>query len=181
MIEEDLYDKIEPVLKRAGMTVDDGEEYREPQIDILRYYQRPIRLHWVPVLGMGRSVLAVVRQPIDIGIAADGYSKLLRRLAMAAHGRYPPWPTGRGLVLGLTAIVLTPEPIRPEDDEALDRVLNAWKRSRVVPLGLFRLNLGQQAMAHTLAQAPSDLFPELNDLANTLAESFRRFVPLLPP
>ncbi|CAN5905939.1 hypothetical protein BH23PLA1_BH23PLA1_22970 [soil metagenome] len=181
MTEEDLYERIDPVLQRSGMMIDDGEEFREPALDILRYYQRPIRLHWVPVVGSGRSVLAVVRQPVDVGIAADGYSRLVRRLAMAAHGRYPPWPSGPGLAIGLTAIILTPEPIRPEDDDALDRALASLKRSRIVPIGLFRLNLGQQAMAHSLATVPGGPFPEPTELAETLAETFRRFVPLLPP
>ena len=40
---------------------------------------------------------------------------------MAANGRFPPW---NGLVIGLTAIVLTPEPIAPGDDAMLRQVLD---------------------------------------------------------
>ena len=99
---------------------------------------------------------------------------------MAAHGRYPPWPRGRGLVLGLTAIVVTPEPIGPDEDAALGCVLSRPNQSRIVPLGLIRLNLGQEVMSFALSPTPGDLFPEPAALADALSEVFRRHVPLLP-
>ncbi|HEX8200322.1 MAG TPA: hypothetical protein VF590_07535 [Isosphaeraceae bacterium] len=182
MIDEDLFARIDPVLRTLGSVPDVGEEFREPPLDILRYYRRPVRLSWLPVLGRASSVVAVVRQPRDVGFSSDGYRRLLNRLALAASGRYPPWGTG-GSVLVLTVIVLTPEPIAPDDDATMRGILGgpARTRTRAVPLALIRLNLGQEAMAYALATGPEGLFPEPEALADALTPHFRRFVPVLPP
>src|SRR5437899_6580994 len=123
MIEDELLAMIDAVLRPIGSVPDVGEDYREPPLDVLRYAIRPVRLHRVPILGRALSVVAVARQPIDVGIAGDGYTRLLKRLAMAVNGRYPPWRWDRGLAIGLTAVVLTPEPIGAEDDGALKKAL----------------------------------------------------------
>jgi hypothetical protein len=177
MLEDDLYAILDPVLRPMGSAAGAGEEYREPPLDVRRYYARPVRLSRLPVLGRALSVVAVVRQPVDLSLAGDGYRTLLRRTAMAAGGRYP--PLRRGLSIGLTAVVLTPEPIGPEDDAALRRALGPLARTRAVPLGLFRLNLGQEALSLALARGPDGLFPEPEALADSLTGRFRRFVPLL--
>jgi len=177
VIEDDFWERINPVLKGLGATQDDGEEFREPPLDVLRYDVRPVRLHRVPLLGRALGVVATVRQPMDVALTDGGYGTLLRRLAMAVNGRYPPWP--RGLTVGLTAIVLTPEPIGPGDDAALQAALAASPRMRAVPLGLLRVNLGQEAMAFALTAGPPGLFPEGEALADALTPHFRRFVGLL--
>ncbi len=121
--------------------------------------------------------MAVVRQPVDIDGSKAGYERFLTRLAMAANGRFPPW---RGLVIGLTALVLTPEPIGPGDDAMLREVLDVkLRRMRVVPFGLIRINLGQEAMALAVNSSPDDLFTEPSRLADALCEHFRRYVPLI--
>lgn len=180
MLEDQLFDIIGPALTRLGSRLDEGEEFREPPLDVLRYYRRPVRLHWTPMIGRAQSVVAVARQPIDVGLSGTpaDYRALLARLAMAVNGRYPP---GRRLgfgCVGLTAVVLTPEPIAAEDDDRLDAALKAPARSRVVPLGLIRLNLGQEAMSFRVAGGPDGLFPEPVALADALTPRFRRFVPL---
>jgi hypothetical protein len=63
----------------------------------------------------------VARQPVDVDESRAGSERLPTRLAMAANGRFPPW---RGFVIGLTALVLTPEPISPGDDALLRKVLS---------------------------------------------------------
>ena len=97
---------------------------------------------------------------------------------MAANGRFPPW---KGLVIGLTAVVLTPEPIAPGDDAMLRQVARRTKlrRMRVVPFGLIRVNLGQEAIALAINSSPDGLFPEPARLADLLCEHLRRFVPLI--
>lgn len=175
MTEDQFFEIITPVLREVGSVPDLGEEYHTPPLDVLRYYRRPVKVHWVPWLGRGQSVVAVVRQPVDVGFSKDGYGRLLNRLAMAANTRYPP---GRGLVLGLTALMLTPEPIGPDEDKILGAVLGGLKRSRAVPLGLFRLNLGQEAVSFSLTASPGQLFPEPEKLADVLSLRFRRFVPM---
>jgi hypothetical protein len=101
----------------------------------------------------------------------------MTRLAMAVNGRFPPW---RGLVIGLTAVILTPEPIMPTDETILRNVLEVkLKRMRVVPFGLFRVNLGQEAVAMAIHSSPDGLFSEPVRLADTLCERFRRYVPLV--
>jgi hypothetical protein len=191
MIEDQLFEIIDPLLKSAGAVVEAGEEYRTPPLDVLRYYWRPVRLHRVPLLGRASSVVAVVRQPVDVGFRPDVYRTFLTRLAMAVNGRFPPWTWSRrrgfaitgGLVIGLTALILTPEPIGPEDDATLGQVLGGvpatLRRTRSVPLGLLRVNLGQEALAFALAPGPAGLFAEPERLADTLALHFRRFVPLM--
>jgi hypothetical protein len=86
-------------------------------------------------------------------------------------------------VIGLSAVVLTPEPIGPEDDATLGQILGGFSatrtRTRAVPLGLFRVNLGQEALAFTLAPGPPGLFTEPEALADALALHFRRFVPMM--
>jgi hypothetical protein len=192
MLEERLYEIIDPALHSAGAVVEEGEEYRSPPLDVLRYYRRPVRLHWVPLLGRASSVVAVARQPVDVAFRPDDYRTFLTRLAMAVNGRFPPWSWNRpgrgaagsgGLVVGLTALILTPEPIGPEDDATLARVLGEFSarraRTRAVPLGVLRVNLGQEALAFALAPGPDRLFPEPEDLADILSLHLRRFVPLL--
>jgi hypothetical protein len=199
MLEERFLETIDPVLRATGAVVEAGEEYRAPPLEILRYYFRPVRLHWVPLLGRASSVVAVVRQPVDAGFRPDPYRTFLTRLALAVNGRFPPlrwprlgpWLRGRdrftcgGLVIGLTALVLTPEPIGPEDDRLLGEVLGTLSarrtRTRAVPLGLLRVNLGQEALAFALAPGPAGLFTEPEALADALSVQLRRFVPLVGP
>ncbi len=76
-------------------------------------------------------------------------------------------------------VVVTPEPIGPEDDAALSRALEDLPRMRAVPLGLFRVNLGQEACSFALRRGPENLFPEPDALADAFAEKLRRFAPRL--
>jgi hypothetical protein len=178
MIEDDLFTVLDDVLNPLGSSEEDGEEYREPAIDVLRFYRRPVRLHWLPWIGRAWSVVAVVRQPIDVGFK-EGYPTLLDRVARATHSRFTPGRDGRWGMIGLTMVVLTPEPIGPDDDATLQKTLAPGRRTRVVPLGLIRLNLGQEAMAMALTTSPDDLFPEPVALADVLTTKFRRFVSLM--
>src|SRR5262249_32913179 len=141
------------------------------------YHRRVVRLSRMPLLGRALGVVMVVRQPVDIEGSRTGYQHLMTRLAMAANGRYPPW---RGWVVGLTALGLTPEPIGPADERIVRQVLDFRpRRIRVVPFGLFRINLGQEAMALTIKTSPDGLFSEAGRLADALCEHFRRYVPLV--
>jgi hypothetical protein len=177
MVEDRFIELIETSLKAGGSSLEDGEEFRAPPLDVLRYYRRAVRLNRIPFLGTAQSVIAVARQPVDVEGSAAGYGRLLDRVARAANGRFPPW---RGLVIGLTALVLTPEPIVPGDDAMLGRVLDArLRRLRVVPFGLLRVNLGQEAVALAARRSPDDLFPESLRLADLVCEHLRRFVPLV--
>ena len=177
MLEERLFELIDPVLRLAGATLEPGEEFREPPLDVLRYYRRAVIWSGIPIVGRAVSVVAVVRQPVDVELSDAGYSRLLTRLAMAASGRFPPW---KGLAIGLTGLVVTPEPIGPSDDAVLGRALGgSLRRFRVVSVGLIRVNLGQEATAFAMKTSPDQLFTEPARLADTLSEHFRRFVPLI--
>ena len=133
---------------------------------------RRVSLNWVPILGEAHSVVAVVRQPVDIDNSKAAQIRLLTRLAMAVNGRFPPW---RGLVIGLTSLVLTPEPIEPADDAMLREVLGVkLGRMRVVPFGLIRVNLGQEAIALAVNSSPDELFTEPTLLADPLCEKFQQ-------
>ncbi len=177
MIEDHLMELIDPLLREAGSTLEEGEEFRDPPLDVLRFYRRVVRLSRLPLIGKSQSVVVVARQPVDVDGTRAAYERLLMRLAMAANGRFPPW---RGLVIGLTALVLTPEPIVAGDDAMLREVLGIkLRKMRVVPFGLLRINLGQEAMALALQADPDGRFTEPVQLADALCERFRRFVPLI--
>jgi hypothetical protein len=177
VIDDRLFQLIDLSLQAIGSTEEVGEEYRKPLLDVLRYYRRGVRWSGIPVLGKGQSVVAVVRQPIDVGLSVSSYTELLIRLAGAVSSRFPPW---KGLVVGLTVVVLTPEPIGPGDDAVLSQVLAVpLRRFRVVPFGVFRVNLGQEAVSFALKASPDQLFREPERLADALSEHLRRFVPLI--
>jgi hypothetical protein len=177
MIEDQFIELIDPILKAGNSILEEGEEFREPPLDVLRYYRRAVRLNWVPSIGTAQSVVALVRQAVDIDGSKSGYERFLIRIASAANGRFPPW---RGLTIGLTVLVLTPEPIESGDDRVLRQVLDIkLRRMRVVPFGLIRINLGQEAMAMAVNSSPDDLFSEPGRLADALTLQFRRFVPLI--
>jgi hypothetical protein len=166
---------MDPVLLSAATALEAGEDFRQPPLDILRYYRRSVRWNVVPLLGWAQSVVAVVRQPVDIDFSDAGYHQLLTRVASATSGRFPPH---KGLVIGLTGLVLTPEPIGPGDDAVLTSVLGrSLRRFRVVPFGLIRVNLGQEAFAFALRASPDQLFPEPLQLAEALCEHLRRYLP----
>lgn len=175
MLQDDLLDLIDDQLKPIGFRPEVGEEYERPALDVLRYATRMVRVGLLPVVGRCRSVVAVVRQPIDLG--AGGAVELRGRLASAINARFPPWPRGGGASVALTVVVVTPEPIQPEEDAVLARALSVPRRSRIVPLGWFRLNLGQEAMSFALAEGPDQLFPEPQLLAEAFSTRFRRFLP----
>jgi hypothetical protein len=183
MTEDGLFDRINPALRELGSIPEEGEEFRRPPLDVLRYYRRGVRLHWMPWFGRGLSVVAVARQPADVALSTAGYRTLLTRLAMAVNGRFPPWGLGRhpkGLVLGMTALILTPEPIGPGDDDVLRSVVSGrpLPRQRAVPLGVLRVNLGQEALSYGLASGPAGAFTEPIALADALTNDLKRFVPL---
>lgn len=177
MIEDQLVELIEPSLEQLGSSFQGGEEFRQPPLDVLRYYRRGVRTSRIPLVGQAQSVVMLARQPVDIDGSRSAYERLLIRLAMAANGRFPPW---RGLTIGLNALVLTPEPISPGDDEMLRGALGLkLRKMRVVPLGLYRINLGQEAMSLAMHVDPTGAFTEGGSLAEILCERFRRFVPLI--
>ena len=180
MTNEALFEQIDGVLKPLGGVVEEGEEFASPPLDILRYTRRPTRLHWVPVLGLGQGIVAVVRQPVDLGSSPEHCRGLLNRVALAVNGRFPP-SIRTGAAIGLPVVTLTPEPIGVGDEAVLAKVVDGrtLPRVRSVPLGLFRVNLGQEAFAYALAAGPEGVFPEPLALADVLSQSLRRFVPLM--
>jgi hypothetical protein len=179
MIEDDFFELTDAILEPLGSKIEPGDELREPPIDVLRYYVRPVRVSSVPFLGRGISVVAVCRQPIDIGFSSIGYRTLIERLASVVNTRFPPIKKGRGLTLGMTAIVTTPEPIGADEDPVLAKVLEPIPRNRAFPLGVFRINLGQEAVSFAIKRATDGLFSEPDLLADAYAAKLRRFVSLI--
>ena len=147
MLIDQFNELIDPVIRAGGSVLEIGEEFRAPPLDVLRYYHRSVSMNWIPIIGRAHSVVALVQQPVDIG---------------------------------LTAVILTPEPIGPNDDTTLGEVLEVkLKRMRVVPFGLIRVNLGQEAVALAIHSSPDGLFPEPVLVGDALCEHFRRYVPLI--
>lgn len=176
MVEDELNDVLDEVLKPLGCKFEIGEDYSQPQLDVRRYASRPIKLHWLPILGRGLSVTAVIRQPTDTPFTKKGLDEFVRRSAKAVNGRFPP---RLGLTIGLTIVMITSDPIQPADDETLAASTRLLAGIRVAPVGLLRLNLVQEIMAMALTTTPDDSFPEGLRLAENLERRFRRFMPLL--
>jgi hypothetical protein len=179
MVEDQLLTLLDDLLCPLGSETIEGEQYLRPALSVLRFYARKVKLGRAPILGRAWSVVAVVRQPVDLAFTAGGNRSLLERVSAIANERFPPWPRGWALSMGLTTIALTPEPIGPGDDALLRSSLSLPARYRGVPLGLIRLNLGQEAMAQAIAAGPEQLFVEPATLIDALAKSFRRYVPLV--
>ncbi len=178
MTEADLFETIDPVLAGLGCSRDEGETFHEPLLDVVRYDIRRARLHPIPLLGRALGVVATVVEPADLSLVAGGYGTLLRRVAGAINGRYPPWPFGA--TVGLTTLVLATSPIGPGDDAALQAALTTIPRMRSVPLGLIRVDLDGEGLAFALASGPPGVFPEAEALADALTPHLRRFVTPLP-
>jgi hypothetical protein len=176
MLDSTLFEILDTALAPMGARPEAGTASLEPPLEILRFYHRPVRLHWLPFLGRALSVVAVVREPAKLPFSADQYRKLLRRVAQAANGRFPPWGRQGGLSIGLTTLTFAAQPIGPQDDATLQQALRLPARTRTVPLGLIRVNLDQEAMAFALASGPEGLFPEPVALADALTQHCRRFV-----
>lgn len=180
MTEENVLERVDELLTEAGCRPADGEEFTDPPLDVLAYYTREQRLMRLPVLGRSLSVVAVVRQPRDLG--RDRMADLILRVGRAAHGAFPPWPRGVGLTLGLCVLILTPEPIRADEEEWLERsLLSASDRKRrAVPIGCLRINPGQGALAVALRPTPKGVYEESRILADGLGRDLGRFLPVLP-
>jgi hypothetical protein len=179
---DELADLITTTLKPLGFGLEDGEEFRAPPLDLLSYWQRGVRLSRVPIVGKAKAVVALAHQPADLGRSnplADGW---LKRVIAASHARYPPWPSGEGLTLGLTTIFLTRDTLTPDDETSLDHTLTQHRprSSRVVPLAIFLINLEQGAIAQSFGVAMPDVFPEPVALAEVLSTKLGRFMPSLP-
>jgi len=178
MRDDDLFTRLDSILQPLGAVSSLGEEFASPPLDVLRYHVRNVRLNAVPYFGRALSVVAVVRQPVELGFNVEETRRLVERTCMAVNGRFPPLNLRHGLSIGLTVVVLTPEPIGPEDEAVLEEALRVRPRLRAVPLGIVRLNLGQEGMAVALARGPDGLFNEPETLIEAFSEDFRRYVPL---
>ncbi|ADV61619.1 hypothetical protein Isop_1030 [Isosphaera pallida ATCC 43644] len=174
---DELHDLIDRTLEPWSFRLETGEDYKTPPLDVRRYHHRAVRISWVPWLGRGRSVVALIRQPPDLKAEPRDHHRLLERVARAVTTRFPP---SMGSVVGLVVIVLTAEPIAPDEEDQLKEVRLDLPRSRVVPLGLIRLNLVQEAMATAHRDGPAGLFPEAGALAEAFSRRFGRFLGRLP-
>lgn len=180
MTHEAFIDQLSQVLEPLSMTIQNGEAFPNPPLDVIRYYARKVKLHWFPVLGQAVSVVAVVRQPPDLSSEPVSIRELVNRVSLAVNGRYPPWPSGGpGFVVGLTTLILGTEPIGPEDEHRLSLSMPADRKHRIVPLGLFRINLEQNAMSFAIGPTPVDIFPEPILLGDGLSPVLGRFMPPL--
>ncbi len=177
MIEADFLDSLNETLEPEGARHEPGEVFETPRLEVLGYYPRRVQLAPIPLVGRGTGVVIVVRQPLDVEGNAKGLETLLGRAAMALNGRYPPW---RSWVVGMAAVILTAEPITPQDDDLLKQAMAlTLPPRRVLSTGLFRINLGQEAVAFAVTQGQGGPFGEPEILADAFSKQFRRFVPLI--
>jgi hypothetical protein len=178
MLQDDLINDWNSWLKSSQWQAHEGEEFRDPPLDVLAYGVKAIRLSYVPVFGRGLAVVAMSRHPIDLKSDTAGLKLWIERLAKAVNGLVPPWKSFRPGAVLLIAVQLTPEPINGSDEDQIKPVLGHWTGTRVVPAGIVRINLGQNAMSSVLAEGlPRDL-PEIGQLVDQWSSHFQRFVPM---
>jgi hypothetical protein len=178
MREEEFIELINQAVRPLGARADEAEDYREPSLSVLGYWSRGARLHPLPFFGRSLSLVILVRQPVDVD-RVDDYAVLMKRIGQVVNARFPPWKRNSGLSVALTTIVTTPEPIVSTDEETLAKVLRSSPTFRVVPLGLVRVNLGQEAIAFALADGPAGVYSEPTTIVDALTLHFRRFVPFV--
>lgn len=172
-----LLEMLDVLLRRDACVRSAGDEYQDPPLEVAAYYPKSVRLHWLPWVGRGLSLTAVVRRLAPCPFDPDACTGLIRQVDSAARRRFPAWRYGPAL--GLTLMEVTDQPIEPGDDSVLQKVLERPVRTRSVPLGLFRLNLEQEAMAFALRNVAGDEFAQPKVVAEALSERFRRYVSLL--
>lgn len=178
MLLDDLDDLLDAALSPLGARREDGEDFTVPPLQVRCYFRRAVRLHWLPAVGRALAIVAVVHAPDDLGSSAEDSRALLDRVGRAVNSRFPPLTHGNGLSIGLTAVVVTPEPIGPDDETRLDATLSRRRAAgRSIPLGIFRINLGQEALAYSVSEGPDGLFREPAALAEALSNRLGRFLP----
>lgn len=177
--EDELVSVLENALIAHGSRADIGEEFQRPELDVLRYFWKRVRLNRLPFVGHALSLVAVVRQPADLPATRAGSLALIGRIGAAINGRYPPWSRHSGLSVGLTVVIVSREPIAPGDEETLGSVLNGSRtlRSRAQPLAIVRVHLEDEAMAIALGAGPDGLFPEPKAVADALTPRLGRHLP----
>lgn len=172
MLQEDLFAELESSLSGIALTWNEGMEFESPALSVLRVGTRATRLSWMPWIGRSMSVVLVARQPLDLGLSAT--RTLVDRLCLVAEHLCP---RRRAFSVIVTAAVITPEPIGDQDESQLEQALRVAGARRSFPIGLFRINLGQEAFAFSLRKTPSNLFPEPMLLADALSTRLKRYVP----
>lgn len=170
----DLLTIVDSALAPRAMRSYEGQAYQKPSLEVIGHRTRPVRTSRIPIVGRSLSLVAVVAQPGDVGLDDPGAAEVLTRLGTVMAVRHPPT---EGLSLVASTIVVTREPIVPEDDAILARALIDRPRLRLVPLALFKVNLGLEALSFSLRGGPPGLFPEPQLLADALCSRLRRFVP----
>lgn len=180
MTEDDLRDWLDSLLRPLQFVAESGAESVEPVLDVLGFYVRRVRISGIPILGRGLGVVAICRSPSDLTTGASSSRAIIERLAVVSNSQFPPIRKGRGVTLGLTALVLTSGQIAVDEERLLAAALNAVPRTRVVPLGVFRIDLEREAVSFAIKRGPAGLFLEPELLADEFASRFKRFVPLMP-
>ncbi len=175
MNEDDFVDLLDKVLEDPARTLGSGVARARPAVEVLRYYVRSIRLGPLPFFGKGLSLVALVRLPDDLLGTKGRHRALLRRVAEVSNARYPP---RRAFSIALSVVIVTPEPIVPDDDLRLADELRDEPRLRCVSLGLFLMNLKDETMAFAIRKNSEGLLGEPAQLVDALTPRFRQFVPL---
>lgn len=162
----------------AGSEVAEGEEFTNPELLVYRYHRRVVRVGWLPIVGKVSSVVATVGWPRGLPRTAEGVAGLLRRVAMAVNGKFPPRPFREGLTIGLTTLIIDRNPLRPDDDAMLRELRPNLAAMRCVSLGTILVNTEQESMAFGLRGVPDGGLDEPGRIVDGLAGRMRRYVPL---
>ena len=64
MLEDDFLENWQKWLDEHGWTHEEGEEFREPALDILGFGVKKIRLSRIPLFGRGLAVVAICRHQV---------------------------------------------------------------------------------------------------------------------
>ena len=111
MLLDELEDLLSAVLEPLGSTAEAGEDYAIPPLMVRRYYRRPVRVHWLPILGRGEIYYhltyiddlvegfrlcaehpsAAGRTYILAGGEVTTINELVARIATAARVKPPAW------------------------------------------------------------------------------------------
>jgi hypothetical protein len=181
--DHELIECIEGGLRAVSLDRLPGDRYEDPELDVLLYLKRSLRLSGLPVIGRGLGIIGLIREPSDLQVETfEGASRIMTRATRAISTRFPPIRNGHGLAILSCLLITTSRPIAPHTETHLETLLDRQsKTQRAVVLGCFVVNPEQLVMAQAVRRASGFDYPEPVLLADALAPRFRRYVPLMPP
>jgi hypothetical protein len=122
--DHELIECIEGGLRAVSLDRLPGDRYEDPELDVLLYLKRSLRLSGLPVIGRGLGIIGLIREPSDLQVETfEGASRIMTRATRAISTRFPPIRNGHGLAILSCLLITTSRPIAPHTETHLETLL----------------------------------------------------------